>query len=667
MQTIYLFDLTLPLRHPVALFGVLLLVVLVVPALFQRLRLPGIVGLILAGALLGPFGTNLLDRGEGMQLLSQVGLLYLMFWAGLEINMASFIKNKHKSLAFGLLTFALPLTLGGFAARYLLGFDWMGALLLASMFSTHTLISYPIVNRLRISQDEAVAITVGGTIITDTLALLMLAVISGMARGELTGWFWAKLAFSLTLFGIVVFGILPRVARWFFQKVESDLTYQYVFVLALVFTCGLLAELAGVEAIIGAFMAGLLLNRLIPHTSPLMERIEFVGNALFIPAFLFSVGMLVNLQVFFMGSGTILTALLLTAIALLTKWAAAFATQKIYGYSAPQRNLIFGLSSSHAAATIAIILIGYEVKLFDEQVLNATVFLILATCLVSTLVTDRTARHIVSQQRAATPDLPDLPQRILVPFSNPDTVAALFDFVFLIKNPDKPEPVRPLSVILDERDVREKMAESRHLMEPVLRHAAERKVPVSPIYRVDVNAVSGILRAAKELTATDIVIGWHPVLSATEKLFGTLQENLLEESASMLFVTHFTRPVAHFNRLKIVLPPQAQLEPRFPELVHRLELAAAQLDAEVHLLATPGTAAAFRQLISPKTNDLMRATDLAPDDWWSLHELLHANELPVLVSARREGVSHENFMERLPGYLSENFDKKSFVLVYPAF
>lgn len=659
-------DWSLPIKNPVFLLCILLLTVLTVPALLQRYRLPGIVGLILAGALLGPHGINLLERGDGIKLLGTVGLLYIMFWAGLELNMASFIKNRHKSLVFGLLTFALPLTLGGFCAVAFLGYNWMGALLLAAMFSTHTLISYPIVNRLRISQNEAVATAVGGTIITDTLALLMLAVISGMAQGTMSGWFWVKLIVSLSVFGALVFGVLPRVSRWFFQRVESDITYQYVFVLATVFLCGLLAELAGVEAIIGAFMAGLVLNRLIPHSSALMNRIEFVGNALFIPAFLFSVGMLVNLHIFFKSEKTIVTALVLTAIALFTKWLAAFVTQKIFHYSTDQRNLIFGLSSSHAAATIAIVLIGYEIKLFDLEVLNAIIFLILVTCLVSSFTTDRVARKMAAFNLHTAVPGAEKTQRILVPYANPTSVVNLVDFAFLLKMPGNKEPVYPLYIILDDKDVREKIRRSQVLIEPVLQHAVERAIALSPIHRVDVSAVSGILRAANELLATEIVIGWHSKLTATEKLFGTMLDTLVEVAPEMVFVASLNRSVFGLKKVRAVLPERCHLEPGFNDLARRIENMALQLDVPLALATSSEVAAAFERLISKKTKARLKVALLEKSNWKHLHGQWSPDDLTIIVSARPEAVSYEAFMEKIPGYLTEHFDDKNFVMAYPA-
>lgn len=659
-----LHDWSLPIGNPVFLMCILLLTVLTVPAMLQRLKLPGIVGLILMGAILGPHGINLLEQGDGIKLLSKIGLLYIMFWAGLEIDMDSFLKNRHKSATFGALTFGFPLLLGGFCTFYLLKLDWMGALLLAGMFSTHTLISYPIVNRLRISKNEAVAVAVGGTIITDTLALLLLAVISSMAQGTMDGWYWVRLLVSLGFFVALVFGLLPRIAKWFFRRVESDITYQFVFVLAILFVCGLLAELAGIEAIIGAFMAGLVLNRLIPHSSPLMNRIEFVGNALFIPAFLFSVGMIINLHVFFKNEKTILMAVVLTSIALFTKWLAAKATQYIFHYSQDQGRLIFGLSSSHAAATIAIILIGYEIKLFDEAVLNATIFLILVTCLVSSFVTDRVARRLAAQNTHTIVGTENM-QRILVPISNPASVANLVDFAFLIKTPGQKEPVFPLSIILDEKDVRNKIKESQQLIAPVVQHAAERQISLSPIHRVDVSAVSGIQRAADELLATEIVIGWHPKVSTTERLFGTLLDNLLDESPEMLFVTNMVQSPFSFKFIKVVVAENAHLEPGFVEIMRRIENISLNLNLPLNFVAAETCQMEASKAFLKKTLERLNIQPLDKNTWWQLHEVIQPNELLVLLCARHESVSSESFMEKIPTYLSEHFEEKSFVLAYP--
>jgi Kef-type K+ transport system membrane component KefB len=369
-------DFTLPLKNPVLLFSLILFIILFAPILLNKLRIPHLIGLIIAGAIIGPNGLNLMERDMSIILFGTVGLLYIMFLAGLEIDLADFKKNSGKSLVFGLLTFLIPMGLGMVAGIYLLEFSLPTSILLASMFASHTLIAYPIVSKLGVAKNRAVNVTVGGTMITDTLALLVLAVISGMQTGEINQEFWIRLGVSVLIFGLIVMLLFPIIGRWFFKRFDDNIS-QYIFVLGMVFLGAFLAELAGIEHIIGAFLAGLALNRLIPHTSPLMNRIEFVGNALFIPFFLIGVGMLIDYTAFIKDFETIKVAGVMTVIAIIAKYIPAFITQKIFGYSADERRLIFGLSSAQAAATLAAVLVGYGIitgyenfESYDEAVLK---------------------------------------------------------------------------------------------------------------------------------------------------------------------------------------------------------------------------------------------------------------------------------------------------------
>ncbi len=353
-------DFTLPLKNPVLLFSLLLFIILFAPILLNKLRIPHLIGLIIAGALIGPNGFNLIARDMSIILFGTVGLQYIMFLAGLEIDLAEFKKNSGKSLVFGLLTFSIPMTIGTLAGYYVLEFSLPTSVLLASMFASHTLIAYPIVSKLGVAKNRAVNVTVGGTMITDTLALLVLAVIAGMQVGEINQEFWIRLGVSVVVFGLVVMLLFPIIGRWFFKRFDDNIS-QYIFVLAMVFLGCTLAELAGIEAIIGAFLAGLALNRLIPHTSPLMNRIEFVGNALFIPFFLIGVGMLIDYKAFVKDWNTLQVAGIMTVCAIIGKYIPAWLTQKIFGYSRDERRLIFGLSNAQAAATLAAVLVGFNI------------------------------------------------------------------------------------------------------------------------------------------------------------------------------------------------------------------------------------------------------------------------------------------------------------------
>ncbi|HEU4904344.1 MAG TPA: cation:proton antiporter, partial [Flavisolibacter sp.] len=334
-------NLSLPLTNPVVIFSLVLFIILFAPILFNKLKVPHIIGLILAGMMIGPYGLNLLLRDSSIVLFGTVGLLYIMFTAGLEIDMEEFRKNRLTSFAFGLYTFLVPMLLGSFSVYHLLNYSWPTSLLLASMFASHTLLAYPIVSKYGLTRIRAVTLTIGGTIVTDIFALLVLAGVTGMTRGDISTFFWIRLAVSSVLFGCIVFFVFPLVARWFFKNFEEAVA-QYIFVLAMVFLGAFLAELAGLEHIIGAFLAGLALNRFIPHSSALMNRIEFVGNAFFIPFFLISVGMLIDFSVLFKGLGALKVAFVMTILGLLSKYLAAVFTQKTFRLSALDRSMIFG-------------------------------------------------------------------------------------------------------------------------------------------------------------------------------------------------------------------------------------------------------------------------------------------------------------------------------------
>ncbi|WP_396184374.1 cation:proton antiporter [Flavobacterium sp.] len=362
-------DFTLPLKNPVLLFSLILFIILFAPILLNKLRIPHLIGLIIAGAIIGPNGLNLIARDMSIILFGTVGLQYIMFLAGLEIDLAEFKKNSSKSLVFGMLTFSIPMILGTVVGLYVLHFSTATSVLLASMFASHTLIAYPLISKLGVAKNRAVTVAVGGTMITDTLALLVLAVIAGMQTGEINQEFWIRLGFSVILFGLVVMLIFPIIGRWFFKRYDDNIS-QYIFVLAMVFLGCTLAELAGIEAIIGAFLTGLALNRLIPYTSPLMNRIEFVGNALFIPFFLIGVGMLIDYKAFIKDWDSIQVAGIMTVVAIVGKYLPAYITQKLFGYTKDERRLLFGLSNAQAAATLAAVLVGFNI-IVDYKSVNS--------------------------------------------------------------------------------------------------------------------------------------------------------------------------------------------------------------------------------------------------------------------------------------------------------
>jgi len=519
MHLLSALDLTLPLRNPVIIFSLVLFIILFAPILFNKIKVPHIIGLILAGVIVGPYGLDLLRRDSSIVLFGTVGLLYIMFLAGLEIDLVEFKKNRAKILFFGLLTFLLPLGFGILASYYVLGYSFLSSMLLASMFSTHTLVSYPIASKYGIAKNRAVTLTIGGTMITDILALLILAGISGLSRDEASSTFWLQLTFSTAAFVSVVFFVFPVITRWFFKH-YNDSVSQYIFVLAIVFLASFLAEAAGLEAIIGAFFSGLVLNKFVPHSSPLMNRIDFVGNAIFIPFFLISVGMLVDISVLVNGWGALKVAGVIIFVAILAKYLAAVITQKAFKLTSEEGRLIFGLSSSHAAATLAIILVGYNIiigetssgepiRLLNEDVLNGTILLILVSCAVSSFVVEKASRRLALINESDNSDSELGEERILISLAYPDSVNELVDFGLMLKPSKSTIPVYALHVTDDERADNNTQVKAEKVLEKAIRYASATENTIHPLTRYDINISHGIIYTIKEHKITDILIGLH--------------------------------------------------------------------------------------------------------------------------------------------------------------
>ncbi|GAL83870.1 sodium/hydrogen exchanger [Sporocytophaga myxococcoides] len=663
----FLFDISLPFKDPVLVFSVVLFIIFFAPIVLKKFRIPGIIGLIISGVIVGPNGFNLLLRNSGIVLFGTVGLLYIMFLAGLEIDLNDFKKNRNKSLIFGALTFFIPLTLGSLVSYYVLHLSIQGSVLLASMFASHTLVSYPIASKLGLTKKQAVTLAIGGTIITDTAVLLLLAVITGSVSGNLDSAFWVKLAISLAIFGFIVLFIFPKVTRWFFKNVEGDGGAQYIFVLGMVFAAAFLSEVAGVEPIIGAFLAGLSLNRLIPHTSPLMNRIEFIGNTLFIPFFLISVGMIVDIKVLFNGYQALFVAGVLIVLALSTKWVAAFITQKIFKFSSIERNLIFGLSSSHAAATLAVILVGFDLKLFDEAILNGTILLILVTCMVSSFVTESAGRKLAIAESKGGAEYHEIEERILIAITNPASIESKIDMAAMLKESDKSQPIYAVSVVNDDEEARDKLIQNKKMVERAIKHAASSENKLEVVSRIDLNIANGIARAVKELMITEIIIGWHEKNTTTEKLFGTVLENLVYRTDQMIVVTHTHQPLNTIKKIIVMVPPNAELEIGFKRWIHMVKKLSKQINSQVIFFGVSESLQHLKKAVNESKPgidaDYKGFSDW--DDFPFFSGQLKGDDLFIAISARRSTLSHTIFMDSIPKLLQKYFDKNNFMLVYP--
>ncbi|MCM5527018.1 cation:proton antiporter [Parasegetibacter sp. NRK P23] len=661
----------LPLKDPVLIFSLVLFIILLAPILLRKLRIPSIIGLIIAGMVIGENGFGIIQKSS-IDLFGKAGLLYIMFLAGLELDMTEFKKNRNKSIGFGIFTFAIPLFVGFALCRYVMDFSFMASLLVSSMFATHTLVAYPLASRLGITRNEAVTVTVGGTIITDTAVLIILAVITGAASGELNQGFWLRLGLSITLFAVAVMWGFPLIGRWFFKKIKDDKTSHFIFVLAMVFLAGFLAELAGIEAIIGAFLAGLALNQLIPHSSSLMNRIEFVGNALFIPFFLITVGMLVDLRVLLKGPEALKIAAALTLMALSTKFLAAFLAQKFFGFSATQRNVIFGLSSAHAAATIAVILIGYNMNIVDENVLNGTVILILVTCMVGSFVTANAGRKLAIQAADMNHKAPDsVEDRFLVPILKEEEMEELVDFALMIHDKQHTTPVYPLAVVQDDAAAKEQIVRSNRLLEKVVAHAAATDAKVQVVTRIDLNLSDGIARAVKELMISDLVLPWPEKPTTTERLFGTLFgtniDNILNGVRETIYICRFVQPMNIVKKIVVAVPKNAEFEKGFVHWVQKLNYLAKQAGAR---LVVYGTARSFKA-VKAVLESMKGITDVQHREFSGIEDLLliareaREDDMLVVLTSRKGSISYESSMDNVVGKISKHFSRNNAVLIYP--
>ncbi len=678
-------DWTLPLQNPVLTFLLILVIILFAPIILNKFKIPHLIGLIIAGAIIGPFGFNVLARDSSIILSGTVGLLYIMFLAGLEIDMADFKKNSGKSLVFGLYTFSIPMLLGFAASYYLLHFSLLSSILLASMFASHTLIAYPIIAKFGVVKNRAVTVTVGGTLITDTLALLVLAVIVGMSAGEITQEFWIQLSVSILLFAFAVLMLFPLLARWFFKKYQDNVS-QYIFVLALVFLGAFMAELAGIEPIIGAFLAGLALNRLIPHTSPLMNRIDFVGNAIFIPFFLISVGMLVNYRAFFTNWETIQVAVIMTLVACMAKFLAAWFTQKTFRFTADERRLIFGLSNSQAAATLAAVMVGYNiilnqadidaaavigeviepVRLLGDSVLNGTIVMILFTCTIASFQAQKGAKNIALQEAAtAESEENDGDERILIAVSKSDTVEELVNLSTAVKSTKNKKGLYALHVI-DNNDEDSSSAKNAHkVLERAVVTAAATDNHLHELLRYDLNIVNGISNVVKEQRISDLVLAVHDKKGISDSFVGHLTEGILKQCNTTTLIYKAVQPLATIKRHLVLVPEHAEREAGFPFWLLKVWNIARNTGARLVFYASPQTLQYIREIQAkhPVPCDFVEFFDW--DDLLIVARDVHPNDNLIIVLSRKDQPSYHKNMRRIPAYLNRYFQATNFILVYP--
>ena len=654
-------------------FFVMLCIILFAPIIMSLLRIPHIVGMVLAGVAIGPHGLNILANDRAIELFGHVGLYYIMLLAGLEMNTSDLRKNRTRTFTHGILAFIIPMAIGFALNKSVLGYGFVTSALLASMYASHTLIAYPTVLRYGLSGERSVTIAVGATAITDTLTLLVLAMVGGIFKGNITGGYWLLLFVKIAVvFCAIIYGF-PPIARRFFRRYEDNVT-QFIFVLAMTFLGAGMMELIGMEGLLGAFLTGLVLNRYVPNVSPLMFNLEFVGNALFIPYFLIGVGMMVNVRILFGGLGTLQVAAVMIAVALASKWLASLATQKIFGMKAIEREMIFGLSNAQAGATLAAVLVGYNLLLPDGQrvlnddVLNGTIILILVTCVFSSFTTERAAKSMVLEKRATTPqeDGGD-DEKIMVPLRDPQTADTLVTIAVMMRNKKLNRGLVALNVVYDDANRLPRQEQGRRLMERITKVAASADVRVQTQVRIATNITNGIKHAFKEFNASEIVLGMCPGSGHSHKFLGELAQSLYSGLSRQIVLVRCPQPLNTLRRIEVAVPSKAEFEPGFYRWLERLARLAANLECRLQFHGRQQTMqliAAYLQGSHPG----VRAMYTPMEHWNELPQLataVDADHLFVVVTARKGTVSYKAALEHLPEELAQNFSGKNLMIIYP--
>ena len=652
--------------QPVQIFLIVLAIILFAPLILNRLKIPHIIGMIAAGVIIGPYGFNILDNDSSFAIFGQVGLLYLMFLAGLEIDMYHLRLNLRKGLVFGSLTLIIPLLLGVLASVLLLRLDWTTSLLLGAMYASHTLISYPVAARFGITKSAPVLVAIVGTIIAVAGALFVLAAVGSVARdGGFSPLAMLWLLAKMVAWTAAMLYCIPRLTRWFFKRYGEKVT-QYVFVMSMVFMAAWSAQLIGLEAVLGAFAAGLILNRYVPAASPLMSSIEFVGNALFIPYFLISVGMMINVRVIF-NADTLAVSAVMLAVAILGKWLPAWIAQRINGYRASGREVMFGLTCAHTAVALAVVTVGYDLGLLDVRVLNSTVLVILVTCAIAPMITARAAakEKIAMLEDEDGDDRPLRHNRTLVPVANPLTAPSLVEMAVLMRNDRGTHDFHALHVRADNAPQAKRV--SAYALDAAVKAGSAMDVEVQPLERYDLNAITGMVNVIEERDITEVILGMHRRAGVIDSFFGSKVDQLLRATNRMVIIPRCYIPPNTLTRIVVRVPAGAQYETGFSRWVRCLARLTHQLGCRI-IFCCPAAVQPLIRGVLYQANYGVRCefrTAETWDDFIPMAGRVLDDDLFVVIGARANSVSHDSDMVHLPEFLQRYFSGNNLMVIYP--
>ena len=662
-----------PITNPSLIFFLVLVIILLAPIIMGKLRIPHIIGMVLAGVAIGQYGFNILVRDDSFELFGRVGLYYIMFLAALEMDVEGVKKNKGRLSLFGLLTFAAPFTLTFIMSEWLLGYPTIASLLLGCLMASNTLIAYPIVSRYGQQRKPSVALSVGASMLSLLVALVVLAALVASHNGQ-TGvlfWLWFAAKFVIYCGGLAL--LIPKLTRWFLRR-YSDAVMQFIFVMAMLFMSAVLSESIGLEGIFGAFLSGLILNRYIPHVSPLMNRIEFIGNALFIPYFLIGVGMLINVRLAFSDTSVLWVALAITLFGTAGKAIAAYLSALLFRLPLnTSGNMMFGLTSAHAAGAIAIIMVGMRLTTPDGSVLvtgemlNGVVLMILLTCIISTVVTEQAAQQITLRDKEIPQEDTQDDEKMLIPMKYPEYAVRLVNLAIMMRNPKLGRGLVGLSVVYDDVDMRLNQERGQRLLEKVQQYAAAADVKMQTQVRVAANIANGIKHAFKEFRASEIIIGMHMHQEVSASFWGEFHQSLFNCLNRQIIMARLKQPLSTIRRIEVAVPSRAQFEPGFYRWLERVARLSVNLECRTIFHGRTDTLALINQYVRNRHPE-MRVEFMQMDHWNEMPRLaatIAEDHLFIVIAARKGTVSYKNALEHLPEEIQQFFSGKNIIIIFP--
>ena len=662
-----------PITDPTLIFFVVLLMILLSPIIMGRLRIPHIIGMVLAGVVVGQYGLDILERDASFELFGRVGLYYIMFLAGLEMDMEGLKKNRNRVAVFGLLTFLIPFAMTYAMASGLLHYTPLGSLLLAAIMASNTLIAYPIVGRYGLTRHTSSTLSVGSSMMALFMALIVMASIVNSFHGGSGIGFWLLFVVKFAAYCAGLILVIPRLTRWFLRR-YSDAVMQFIFILATVFLSAVLSDAVGLEGIFGAFMSGLILNRFVPKVSPLMNRIEFTGNALFIPYFLIGVGMLINVRLLFAGSRILWVVFCLVFFGTLGKAVAAYLAARLFRMPWLSGHMMFGLTSAHAAGAIAMVMVGRQLEtapgryLFGDEVLNGIVIMILFTCVISTVITERAAQRLRLQEKEEPQLKKDIDdEKILIPVKYPEYADNLVTMATMIRNPRSKRDLVALNVVYDDVNMRHNQAEGQQLLDHLRHLASASDVPMTTQVRIAANIANGIKHAFKEFQASEILMGLHFHKEVSRGFWGEFTRSLYNGLSRQIIITRIMQPLNTIRRIQVAVPSRAEFEPGFYRWLERLARMAGNLECRVVFHGRQDTLQLVKEFIRNRFPSV-RAEYEELEHWNELPELatrVREDHLFVIVTARKGTISYKSAMERLPDEVNKCFKGKTLMIIFP--